>query len=41
MLEWRVDELKELDRKTPKLLSMYEGLHPKSDAHRLYVTDEL
>ena len=29
VLEWRFDELKELDRKTWKLLTMHEGLHPK------------
>ena len=37
MLEWRFDELKELDRKTRNLLTTYKGLHPKSDADRLYV----
>ena len=37
VLEWRFDELKELDRKTRKLLTMYKGLHPKSDVDRLYV----
>ena len=36
--EWRFDELKELDRKTRKLLTMYKGLHPKSDVDRLYVS---
>ena len=29
VLEWRFDELKELDRKTRKLLAIYKGLHPK------------
>ena len=38
MLEWRVDEIKELDRKTQKLLAMHKGLHPKSDIDRLYVS---
>ena len=38
VLEWRFDELKELDRKTPKLLMMHKGLHPKSDVDRLYVS---
>ena len=36
--EWRFDELKELDRKTRKLLTMHKGLHPKSDIDRLYVS---
>ena len=31
MLEWRVDKLKELDRKTRKLLTMHKRLHPNSD----------
>ena len=33
-LKWRVDELKELDR---KLLAMDKWLHPKNDLYRLYV----
>ena len=28
VLEWRFDELKEGDRRTPKLLTMHKGLHP-------------
>ena len=36
-LEWRFDELKELERKTQKLLTMHKGLHPKSDIDRLFV----
>ena len=34
VLKWRVDELKELDR---KLLAMDKWLHPKNDLDRLYV----
>ena len=37
ILEWRADELRALDRKTRKLLTMYKGLHPKSDCDRLYI----
>ena len=37
MLEWKVDELKKSDRKTRKLLTIYKGLHPKSDVGRTYV----
>ena len=35
VLEWRVDERQELDRKTRKLLTMHKGLQPKSDVDRL------
>ena len=38
VLEWRFDELKELDRKTRKLLTIHKGLHPKTDVDRLYVS---
>ena len=38
VLDWRVDELKELDRKTRKFLTMYKGFHPTSDIDRLYVS---
>ena len=37
-VSWQFDELKELDRKTRKLLTMHKGLHPKSDVNRLYVS---
>ena len=38
VLEWRFDELKELDRKTRKLLTMHKGLHSKIDVDRFYVS---
>ena len=38
ILTWNVEELKELDRKTRKLLTMHKGLHPKSDVDRLYLS---
>ena len=38
VLEWRFGELKELDRKTPKLFTIHKGLHPKSNVDRLYVS---
>ena len=38
VLEWIFDKLKELDRKTRKLLTMHKGLHPKSDVDRLYIS---
>ena len=37
VINWRQDELKELDRKTRKLMTMNKGLNPKSDVARLYV----
>ena len=40
MLEWRFDELKDLDKKHKKLLTMHKGLHSKNDADRLYVSRE-
>ena len=37
IVEWRSDdELKELDRKTRKMMKMHGALHPKSDVDRLY-----
>ena len=37
-LKWRVDKLKELNRKTRKLLTIHKGLHLKSDVGKLYVS---
>ena len=37
LLEW-ILELRELDRKTRKLLTMHKGLYSKSDVDRLYVS---
>ena len=37
VIEWTKDELKQIDRKTRKLITMYRGLHPRSDVDRLYV----
>ena len=37
IIDWKVDELRQLDRKTRKMLTMYGAFHPKSDADRLYV----
>ena len=38
VLEWRFDELKELDRKTRKLLTMHKELHSKCYVDRLHVS---
>ena len=35
---WTVEELKRLDRKTAKLLTMHGVFHPRSDTDRLYVS---
>ena len=37
IINWKVDELKKMDRTTRKTLTMYEALHPKSDIDRLYL----
>ena len=37
LLDWSVDELKVMDRRTRKLLTMHKAFHPKDDVDRLYV----
>ena len=37
IIQWKASELKDLDRKSRKTMTMYGGLHPKSDVVRLYV----
>ena len=37
VVEWKTDELKVLDRKTIKLMTLYEAPHPKSYVDRVYV----
>ena len=34
---WKKCELQAIDRKTRKLFTIYGGLHPQSDAGRLYI----
>ena len=36
VVEWKTDELKVLDRKTRKMMTLYGALHPKSDVDRVY-----
>ena len=36
IINWRVDELKAVDRKTRKLLTINRALHPQADVDRLY-----
>jgi hypothetical protein len=40
ILDWTVKELKEMDRKTRKLMTMNRALHPKADVDRLYLPRE-
>ena len=37
IVNWKVDELKKMDRTTRKTLKMYGALYPKSDIDRLYL----
>ena len=37
MIKWKASELKDLNRKSRKSMTMYGGLHRKSDVDRLYV----
>ena len=37
IINWKVDELKKMDRTSRKNLTMYRDLHPKSDIDRLYL----
>ena len=37
IINWRTEEIRKIDRKTRKLLTMYKMHHPKADIDRLYV----
>ena len=37
-LKWTRDELKQMDQRTRKLMTMHKALHPGDDADRLYVS---
>ena len=37
IIQWKASELKDLDRKSRKTMTMYGGLHPKGDVDRLNV----
>jgi hypothetical protein len=37
IINWRTQEIKKIDRKTRKMLTMYKMHHPKADTDRLYV----
>ena len=40
VLKWKTTELKSLDRKSRKIMTMYGAFHPNSDTDRLYLTRE-
>jgi hypothetical protein len=37
IINWRIEEIKQTDRKTRKMLTMYKMHNPKADIDRLYV----
>ena len=37
-LKWTREELKQMDQRTRKLMTMYKALHPRDDVDRLYVS---
>ena len=37
IIDWRIEEIKQIDRKTRKIVTMYKMRHPKADIDRLYV----
>ena len=37
IVEWTKEEVKEMDRKTRKIITMYGELHPRSNVERLYL----
>ena len=37
-LKWTRDELKQMDQRTKKLMTMHNALHPREDVDRLYVS---
>ena len=36
-LKWTRDELRQMDQRTRKLMTMHKALHPRDDVDRLYV----
>ena len=36
IIQWKASELEDLDRKSRKTMTIFGGLHPKSDVDRLY-----
>ena len=40
MLQWKESELKDVDRKSRKTMTVYGALYPKSDVDRLFIKRE-
>ena len=38
LLKWTIDEHKQMDQRTRKLMTMHKALHPRDDVDRLYVS---
>ena len=38
ILKWTRDELKQMDQRTRKLMTIHKALHPRDDVDRLYVS---
>ena len=36
-LDWTINDLQEMDRRTRKLMTMHNALHPRSNVDRLYI----
>ena len=41
ILKWNTNELKSLDRRTRKFMTMHETLYPKKDVDRVYLSREM
>jgi len=37
IIRWNQSELDDFDHKSRKFLTIYKGLHPRADVHRLYL----
>ena len=37
-LKWTREELKQMDQRTRKLMTMHKALHPRDDVDRLYLS---
>jgi hypothetical protein len=37
IINWRLEEMKQIDRKTRNMLTLYKMHHPKADIDRLYL----
>jgi len=37
IINWGIEEIKQIDRKTRKMLTLYKMHHAKADIHRLHV----